>query len=294
MFIMTKKDDKDYRLVVLKDNKSGEIQLIDEGEVVSTKPTATVVQSNNDGTKTITTNKIEQTTEVKVVVETLKHNDIRINPSDIESLQYTEGPKAIEYVVVLKDSNGNPTKQVTITQDKKTKQTAIIDFTTLETEVKYIKPIQYPSVTIPTSDYYKPEIKELISKIDTQVENVQFTKVNKIEVSETTNSKKYTMIVENEKGKPLKVEAVQVNGENAVEVIKVQPYVLVPTSTTKTETKTVKQVTEFGVKVEYTNDKTELASSQNVKIAVAEIINVQPELKGYEVVSSQTKEYVQK
>ena len=231
---MTKKEGKEQRLIVLKDKTSGEIQLIAEGEVVSTKPTATVVQANNDGTKTVTTNKIEQTTQVKTVVETLKHNDIKINPSDIESLQYTEGSKSTEYVVVLKDSNGNPTKQVTITEDKKTKQTAIIDFTTLETQVQYIKPIQYPTVTIPASEYYTPEIKELISKVDSQVENVQFTKINKIEVSNTTTSKKYTMIVENEKGKPLKVEAVQVNGETSVEVIKVQPYVLVPTSTTKT------------------------------------------------------------
>ena len=72
-------------------------------------------------------------------------------------------------MVVLKDSNGNPTKQVTITQDKVTKQTSVIDFTTLEAEVKYIKPVDYPTVTIPASEYYTPEIKELISKIDSQV-----------------------------------------------------------------------------------------------------------------------------
>ena len=90
------------------------------------------------------------------------------------------------------------------------------------------------------------------------------------------------------------MEAVQVNGESAVEVIKVQPYVLIPTSiTTKTEIKTVKQVTDTGVKIEYTNNKTVLTTSQNIKIAVAEIVNAQPELEGYEVVSSQTKDYVQ-
>jgi len=79
MFIITKKEGKDYRLIVLKDNESGELQLIDEGEIVETKPTATVVQENNDGTKTVTTNKIESNIQVKVVVDTLKHNGIKIS-----------------------------------------------------------------------------------------------------------------------------------------------------------------------------------------------------------------------
>jgi hypothetical protein len=53
-------------------------------------------------------------------------------------------------------------------------------------------------------------------------------------------------------------------------------------------------VTETGIIVEYTNNKAVLTTSQNVKIAVAEIVSAKPELEGYEVVSCQTKEYVEK
>ena len=52
-------------------------------------------------------------------------------------------------------------------------------------------------------------------------------------------------------------------------------------------------ITEYGVKVEYTNNKTEINTNQNVKTAVAEIVTLQPEYNGFEVVSSQTKDYVQ-
>lgn len=223
MFVLTKKDDKDYRVVVMKDKQTGELQLIDEGFVTSEKPTATIVTQNSDGTQTITTNKIDYSKkEVKVVVQTLKNNKI---PADIESLRYTEGPKSTEYVVVLNDKNGNPTKQVTITENKETKETQIIDYTTLTVEEKYIKPVG-PTVTVlPASDYYKPEIKELISKVESKVKNVAITKVHKIEVSETTSAKKYTFVVESNKGKEIKIEAVQMNGQPSVEVTKVQPYI---------------------------------------------------------------------
>ena len=130
MFIITKKDGKDYRMVVMKEKNSQELQLIDEGYITVEKPTATIVTENSDSTQTITTNKIsESQVEVKTVIETLKKNNIK---ADIESLQYTEGPKSIEYVVVLTDTNGQPTKQVTITENKETKETTIIDYTTLE------------------------------------------------------------------------------------------------------------------------------------------------------------------
>lgn len=95
------------------------MQIIDEGFVVSSQPASTIIVENNDGTTTITTNKIETTQqEVQTVVQTLKTNSISISPSNIASLQYTEGPKSIQYVAVLNDNNGNPSKQVTIIEEK--------------------------------------------------------------------------------------------------------------------------------------------------------------------------------
>ena len=168
-------------MVIVKDQKTEEWNLIDEGFIVVEKPTAIVITENNDNTKTITTSKIDYTQQqVKTVVETLKKNNINTVSTKIESLQYTEGPTSTEYVVVLSDKSNNPTKQVTIVEDKQTKQTTVIDYTTLQNQVKYIKPVQDVVTVLPVADYYKPEIKDLVAKVESKVENIKITKVNKI------------------------------------------------------------------------------------------------------------------
>lgn len=53
-----------------------------------------------------------------------------------------------------------------------------------------------------------------------------------MEVSETSEAKRYSFVVKNNVGKLVKVEAVQINGESEVEVIKVRPYVLTPSEQT--------------------------------------------------------------
>lgn len=69
ILVVTKKENKDYRIIVLKDNKSQQLQIIDEGYLVPEVPTATIITANNDATQTITTNKIDLSrTEVKVVL----------------------------------------------------------------------------------------------------------------------------------------------------------------------------------------------------------------------------------
>lgn len=80
MFVLSKKDGKEYRMVILKDNQSQDLQLIDEGFVSTEKSTATILTANNDGTTTVTTNKIDQNQlPVKTVMETLSKNNIDTN-----------------------------------------------------------------------------------------------------------------------------------------------------------------------------------------------------------------------
>lgn len=52
-------------------------------------------------------------------------------------------------------------------------------------------------------------------------------------------------------------------------------------------------VTESGVKVDFTNNKKVISNNRIVNVAITSITSQQPDLKGYEVVSSQTKTYVQ-
>jgi hypothetical protein len=51
-------------------------------------------------------------------------------------------------------------------------------------------------------------------------------------------------------------------------------------------------VAESGIKLEYTNNKEMISNNQNINVAITSITTQQPDLKGYEVVSSQTKTYV--
>ncbi len=80
MFVISKRDGIEYRMVILKDNQSQDLQLIDEGFVSTEKSTATILTANNDGTTTVTTNKIDQNQlPVKTVMETLSKNSIDTN-----------------------------------------------------------------------------------------------------------------------------------------------------------------------------------------------------------------------
>lgn len=77
--------------------------------------------------------------------------------------------------------------------------------------------MENPSVVIPQSDYFKPEVKDLISKVESKVEDqVVISKVNKITVTNSTGAQKYQMIVEDSKGKTVQIAAIQVKGETGV------------------------------------------------------------------------------
>jgi len=77
ILIITKKDDKDYRIVVLKDIKSNQMQVIDEGYLTQEHASFTSVTQNNDNTRTITTDKIDLSrAEVKVVLQSFVENKI--------------------------------------------------------------------------------------------------------------------------------------------------------------------------------------------------------------------------
>jgi hypothetical protein len=65
------------------------------------------------------------------VVIALKQNNIPTTLTIIQTLQYTEGSKSTEYVVVLSDNSGNPSKQITLIQSKDTNVTVVTDVSVL-------------------------------------------------------------------------------------------------------------------------------------------------------------------
>ncbi len=270
------------------------MQVIDEGYLIEEHPSATTITINKDNTQTITTNNIDVSrTEVKVVLQTLTENKIQVNATQIESLQYTEGPKSIEYIAVIKDSTGHPYKQVTLIEDKTTKITTIVDETSLTQEIKITRPVAPEIKIVPITDYYKPEVKEIITKIETKVSHeVNISKITKIAYTNTTEATKFHFTAEDSKGHSVTIVAVQQKGESTIEVLNVQTDIATIEQTT-VESKTVKTVTEYGVKVQYTTDQQTISSNQNVNVAVTSITSQHTELEGYHVVSAQLKTYVQ-
>lgn len=188
------------------------------------QPSSTIITLNNDNTTTITTNNIDvTTTEVKTVLQTLTQNSIQVSATQITSLQYTESPKTIEYVAVIQDSNGSPYKQVTLLTDKTTQVTIITDETSLIQEVTITRP-KLPSIqVVPVSDYYKPEVKEIINQVETTVSaNFSISKITKIEYTNTTEATKFQFVAESTKGHPVYITAIQNKGDSTVQVISVQ------------------------------------------------------------------------
>ncbi len=218
IIMMEKKDGKDYRIVLLKDINTNELQLVDETLVVSEAPTTTIIQTQNDGTSSIITNKVDYSHEVtKTIINTLTKNNIDTSSSKIESIQTVEGPKSIEYTLVLGDLLGKPTKQVTVIQSKETNQTTVIDITSLEGQIQYTATVPTPITQIPASQFYKPEIKDLVSLIElNSKEAVTVSTIKSITVSNSTLFNRYELVVENARGEEVVIIAVQDKNDKSV------------------------------------------------------------------------------
>lgn len=146
---------------------------------------------------------------------------------------------------------------------------------------------------IPATQFYKPEIKELVTKIEQSEEHVIISKIHKITVVNSTQANRYELTVENSKGEEVKVTVLEDNADKSISIINVQPTIQTVTASEHVQTTTTKSVTSFGVQVEYTNDRETLASDQNVNVALTTITSTEPALQEYKVVSSYTKSYTQ-
>lgn len=124
------------------------------------------MQPLNDGTTSVTTNNIDYSLpSTKHIITTLKQNKIDTTTTEISSISTIEGQHSIQYTLILSDLAGTPTKQATIIQDKQTNQTTLTDVTSIDSQPNYIKPVTDPAISIPASQFYKPEIKDLLTVI---------------------------------------------------------------------------------------------------------------------------------
>jgi hypothetical protein len=271
---METKDNKVYRVVILKDQKTNELQLVDESAVMIESPKTTIVETKNDGTTSIITNSIDYTQNTtKTIITALKQNNIDTTTNKISSLETVEGPNSIQYTLVLGDLLGNPTKQVTISQDKQSSVTTLIDVTSIDKQVNYIVPVTEPVISIPSTQFYKQEIKDLVTLIQhNSQESVVISKIKKIDVINTTLVSKYELTVENAKGEELIISAIQDKADQSVQVISVnQASSTINEAVQTVEVTNTKKVDSYGVSIEYTNDKTVLSTDQNINVALTYI-----------------------
>lgn len=191
--------------------------------MVAQPPRTTIVQQNADGTTSITTNQLDLTaTSTKTVISALKKTTIDLTSNTISTLQTVEGPKAVEYTVVLADASGTPTKQVTVVQSKESQQTVVTDVVTLEEKVHYIAPAITTPVVLPPAQFYRPEIKDLMTVIQQNSEqSISISKVKSITVTNTSLASKYEITVEDSKGQEVAITAIQDSHDQSVVVLDV-------------------------------------------------------------------------
>jgi hypothetical protein len=222
--IMQTRDGKHYRTVILKDQKTGELQLVDESPVTQHPPTTTVIDHQSDGSTSVTTNKVDITSrEAKTIFAALKHSNIDTTTTTISTLQTIEGPRAIEYIVVLSDASGSPIKQVTIVQSKESEQTIVTDVLSIENKIQYVSPVAEAVTVIPATQFYRQEIKDLVTLIQHNSEtSISIAKIKSIQVSNNSLASRYTLTVENAKGEDVTIDAVQDRADQSVRVISVR------------------------------------------------------------------------
>ncbi len=74
-----------------------------------------------------------------------------------------------------------------------------------------------PVTQIPPSQFYKPEIKDLVSLIElNSKETVTISNIKSITVSNSTMFNKYEFVIENSKGEEVNIIAVQDKNDKSV------------------------------------------------------------------------------
>lgn len=168
---MQKKDDKTTRVVVIKDQKTDKITLVDESVVQVTPPTKTIVQKTEEGTKKIVTNKVENLIKIDnnipTVIEKTKAALPNIDFDLIEVASKQEGNLVNTYTFVVDTSKqkiGDFKQQVVVVQNKETNAVKVVDVEQLETK-PILDLVKRPVVTIPSTDFQTYEIKNIVATL---------------------------------------------------------------------------------------------------------------------------------
>lgn len=99
--------------------------------------------------------------------------------------------------------------------------TTLIDVKTIEKPIKYIIPEVSQVVSIPSTQFYKTEIKDLVTLIQHSEESITVSSIKKIDVVNTTLASKYILTVENKKGEEIVITALQDKADKSVQVLSV-------------------------------------------------------------------------
>lgn len=151
-----------------------------------------------------------------------------------------------------------------------------------------------PITQISPSQFYKPEMTDLVSLIElNSKETVTISKIKSISVSNSSSFQKFELVVENTEGEEVKIVAVQDKDDKSVEVLSVETVEEQVKVVENVQTINKKTVNEYGVSVEFTNDVTTIKSDQNCNIALNFINSQLTQYQNYEVVSSYSKTYTQ-
>lgn len=96
------------------------------------------------------------------------------------------------------------------------------DIVSIENKPRYIAPVAEAAILLPATQFYQPEIRDLVALIQHNSETpITVSKIKKIEVVNTTLVNKYLLTVEDSKGEEVVINAIQDKEDQSVQVISV-------------------------------------------------------------------------
>jgi hypothetical protein len=251
------------------DNTSNQITLIDESLVEVTEKNKIFIEKlNEDNTVTITTNSIEELertdSQVRYVFEHLTKVESSKVYGEIVTVQVTEGSVSNEYTFITKLEH-KAEKQITVSYNKQTKITKVIDYKEIPQKEIFIRPLPLPVMNLTKEEINTKEIRQVCGFIsESNIEllgQIDVTSVTSVQEIKTELGIKYKMTVVNSHGKNVSVTVSKIDSDEKLLIEDVrltkQVEIIKKTATEVSSQISVNVVT--GVKTEW-----QISSSANL------------------------------
>ena len=274
------------------------ITLVDESVVEVAPPTKTIVQMTPEGTKKILTNNVQNLIKIDKNVEAVIDKTSQTLPTVdfnlIEVAEKEEGNLVNTYTFVVdtdKSKVGDYKHQITVVQNKQTKDIKVVDVEELESK-PILDLIKRPVTTIPEAEFQTYQVQNIISTLkDTNPK----LKTEELTVKSVTKEdkkfvNKFEIVVATPQGETLTVTANEDLGDHLVKITDVRE-IIKPSTQERPYIQQVMVDSTTGVKTTVTTNQQEIKKSYITQSVLSEVKSQTIKPVTSEIVSIKTQEY---